>query len=241
MNQIYSSRKLPGYESPNPQWTFTGWLEIVLAIIVFGFVIIPMPIKAALKPDVELIDPARLLIPLTVLIMVVLTYGLYNRGKAKVAQGTRLLNAHWFTSPAVFIRLRGTQARSKVKLGASKSDSIQTETNLVRTDFLAEAWSAQLVSEWVEDADRRYLVALQNTPKSKTWLDFAMATLRNVSSERVIPTGVDLRNAETGDVVDANLAVNKAREEVRKGVNLESGNADADQVEGDARGKIDED
>jgi len=56
---------------------------------------------------------------------------------------------------------------------------------------------------------------------SRDWLNFTSDRLKTIGDERAKPTGVDLGNSETGDIVDANLSVQQARNNAKANVKLE--------------------
>lgn len=255
--QLLIERQPEPIASPNQNaasfWMLVGWVEVIMSVILFSIFIMPSPLKQAVI-GVEPMSASSFLLPIGLIALMIILSRLMLSGMSKIKSATLLFRAHWFKAPAVFVRLRGTIDKSRIVIGDGQDDSIKTETNLLRSDFLAEIWSSELVSEWLEGHSNgkapqsdmthddetagkantsnkkskrtqhfRHVIALQNTTDSRDWLNFTSERLKLIGDERAKPTGVDLGNSETGDIVDANLTVQQARNNAKADVKLEDG------------------
>ena len=253
--QLLIERQPEPIDSPNKSaaslWMLVGWAEVIMSVILFALFIMPSPLKAAII-DAAPMSASAVLLPIGLIALMIILSRLMLSGMSKIKSATLLFRAHWFKSPAVFVRLRGTIDKSRIVIGDGQDDSIKTETNLLRSDFLAEIWSSELISEWLEGHSEgkapqsdmkqdsqtagkantshkkskrtqyfRNVIALQNTTDSRDWLNFTSDRLKTIGDERAKPTGVDLGNSETGDIVDANLSVQQARNNAKANVKLE--------------------
>lgn len=204
------------YEKAGKFWLYVGWAEVLLGFAILAFLVMPSSVRHVLSEQ-GLLETKNFLSPVGVFLTSIISLHLFLRGNEKATQANQLLNANWFSSPIVFIRTRGTISKSKVTMGGANTDSFKSETNLVRSNFLAEIVSAEIVSEWSEKREFRSLIALQNSPESKKWLDASLEGIRTLAAERVKATGMDFTTDDAADFVNANAAVTegKARAKIR--------------------------
>ena len=191
-------------------WLLFGWVETFFGFAVIAFFVLPAQVRKALTTD-ELLDVGSMLSPIGVALTLTIATMAFGRGLKKIREGHSLMNTHWFKSPALFVQLKGQITKDKVTAGSAVTDSLKSETSVIRSDFVVEVTTTELICEWDEAKGVRTVIAMQNTSESKAWLEHAITALKAFAAEGVTMTAIDLKGQATQDIALANLALTHAK------------------------------
>lgn len=195
-----------------------GWLLTLAGYGIFLFQLLPEPIR---RWGTTTADPF-LYAPIFVLAMGATAWIATRSGTYFNRQARKLFEATRFRSPAILIECAGNLSRADVRVGKSMADSIESSSIVVRSDFTARFWAAELISEAARLDEPRELLALNATPESQKWVDLFEREIYKLRAEGVQPLKVELATEEVSQIVDANVAISAGREAATKRAQLQS-------------------
>lgn len=185
-----------------------GWGLQLAGFYIILFELLPWPVRV-LGSDTY--SPPFLWAPLFVILMAVLGRRTTRAGVRFADQAYLLFDSAWFSSTAILIDFAGNLSRADVRVGKSVADSIESSNLVVRSDFTANFWSAELISEASSLTAERELLALKQTPESMKWVAFFRREINSLRDEGVQPIRVDVQSQGVGDIMQSNLQVSTLR------------------------------
>lgn len=132
-------------------------------------------------------------------------------GARMVASGAELLRRFRFESLAVVLDVRGTFARSHLRVGKGMYDSIETDNLVVRSDVCVSGWCAALLTESREPLDERYVVGMLANERAAEVELLVQRFLWRFERQPATIAAVNLNDAGLLEVVHANLRVEQER------------------------------
>jgi hypothetical protein len=184
-----------------------GWILTLIGYYIYLFQLLPSQLSDIGGGITETFVYA----PIFVLAMSLVALVTSNAGRRFTQQARDLFCASWFQSNAILIECVGNLSRADIRVGKSVADSIESSNVVVRSDFTARFWAAQLISEAKRlDADRD-LLALEQTDESRNWIEAFRQKINHLREEGIKPIGVDLEAREIDDLVKANLSLSGMR------------------------------
>ena len=150
-----------------------------------------------------------------------------QNGRHFMTQADQLAESVWFRSTAVLIHLDGHMSRADIRVGRGVYDAIESSNVIVRSDFAAHFWTAEMLSEARDIHETRDLMGLHQTPQSQAWLDFFPRELHQLREEGVTPVGVDFSAHEVAEIVQSNIGVFGLQGDSARQVSIETA-SDAD-------------
>jgi hypothetical protein len=144
-------------------------------------------------------------------------------GSRFIQYGRMLLESTEFKSVGLLVQIRGTLSRADIKVGKSIADSIESSNIVVRSDFTASFWAAELTSEAARLDSKRNLLALERTAEAHQWMEYFRNEIESLRGEGVRPIGIDLEGQDVGELVNANLRVSELRSSAIERAQLEAG------------------
>jgi hypothetical protein len=186
-----------------------GWAMRLVGYYLLFFEALPGPMRDLANNDPQHVP--FLYAPLYALVMGSVAAQMARNGKWFIEQAERLFNIIRFRSVATLIEITGNQSRADVRVGKAMEDSIESSSVVVRSDFTANFWAAELVSEAASLDEERDLLALETTKESRSWLDYLRNQINELRDEGVRPVGIDLEAPEVSGIVQANVGVSSSR------------------------------
>jgi len=180
-----------------------GWLLYLAGIYIYLFRLIPSLIYEG--------GIAFLYAPLFVLLMGIAASQAVKNGTGMIDNAMKLFMSVRFQSTAILMDLTGTLSRADVKIGKSIADSIESSSVVVRSDFTANFYSAELISEASQLDAERDLLAMEKTQEALEWIDFFREGIEILRDEGVKPVGIDLSAEEVKEIVQANIGISAHR------------------------------
>ncbi|NIM96431.1 MAG: hypothetical protein GTO18_22250 [Anaerolineales bacterium] len=191
-----------------------GWLFTLFGLYLFLFRLLPPSIR---EGDAELLF-TRLYI-----LAIALSASIATRSGERFLRYTRsLLEAAQFSSTGILIQIRGVLSRADVKVGKSIADSIESSSVVVRSDFSARFWAAEMTSEAVRLDAERDLLALEQSSESRSWIEFFRNEIETLRGEGVRPIGVDLESTDVDQIMRANISASALRSSAIEQAQLEA-------------------
>lgn len=182
---------------------FFGWILMFVGIFLYLFQLLPAYIRQG--------DFNFFYLPLYVPIMGLAASIAARSGDRFIGYGRTLLHSAQFRSLGILIQIGGTLSRADIRVGKSIADSIESTNVVVRSDFSARFWSAELLSEASRLDAKRELLALEQSDQSHTWIQFFRDGIENLREEGVRPIGVDLQAKEIDELLKANISISALR------------------------------
>jgi hypothetical protein len=192
-----------------------GWSFLLFGIVLYLFLLLPSPFQLG---DMDLVF-GLLYIPAMGIAASVAT----RSGIRFIQYGRMLLESTEFKSVGLLVQIRGTLSRADIKVGKSIADSIESSNIVVRSDFTASFWAAELTSEAARLDSKRNLLALERTAEAHQWMEYFRNEIENLRGEGVRPIGIDLEGQDVGELVNANLRVSELRSGAIERAQLEAG------------------
>jgi hypothetical protein len=183
-----------------------GWFLTSLGTYVFLFQLLPAQIRQLVVGG----NTPFLFTPLSVIAVAVLARQAVHNGARFVDQARSLFEAARFSSLGVLIECVGNLSQAEIRVGKSVADSIESSNVMVRSDFTARFWAAELISEAWDLDECRELLALNPTPESRRWIEFFRGEIARLREEGVQPLGVDVASPEVAQIVGANISISGA-------------------------------
>ncbi len=199
-----------------------GWLFTLIGYFLLLFQLLPEPLRRLTS---DLSSPF-LYAPLFTLVTGITAWIAVRNGRHFILQSRILFEATRFCSPAILIECVGNHARADIRVGKAVADSIESSNVVVRSDFTARFWAAELISEAIRLDEPRDLLALNATPESQRWIDFFRHEIQKLRVEKVRPVGVDLVSQEVAQIVDANVAISAGRSAAAQQARLQAGSGE---------------
>jgi hypothetical protein len=192
-----------------------GWILLLFGLGLYLFLLLPSPFQLG---NVDLVF-GLIYIPAMGIAASVAT----RSGGRFIRYGRTLLESAEFRSIGLLVQIRGTLSRADIKVGKSIADSIESSNVVVRSDFTASFWGAELISEAARLDSKRNLLALERTPEAHHWIEYFRGEIENLRGEGVRPIGIDLEGQDVGELVNANLRVSALRSSAIEKAQLEAG------------------
>ena len=191
-----------------------GWLLYLAGIYIYLFRLIPSSIYEE--------GIAFLYAPIFVLFMGIAASQAVKNGTRLIDNAMMLFMSVKFQSTAILMDLTGTLFRADVKVGNSIADSIESSSVVVRSDFTAHFFSAELVSEASQLDTERELLAIDKTQESLEWIGFFREGINILREEGVKHVGVDLSSDEVREIAQANIGNSAHRSSAIERAQLEA-------------------
>jgi hypothetical protein len=192
-----------------------GWSFLLFGIVLYLFLLLPSPFQLG---DVDLVF-GLLYIPAMGIAASMAT----RSGSRFIQYGRTLLESTEFKSVGLLVQIRGTLSRADIKVGKSIADSIESSNIVVRSDFTASFWAAELTSEAARLDSKRNLLSLERTAEAHQWMEYFRNEFESLRGEGVRPIGIDLEGQDVGELVNANLRVSALRSSAIERAQLEAG------------------
>jgi hypothetical protein len=180
-----------------------GWLLYLAGVYIFLFRMIPSSLYEG--------GIAFVYAPLFVLIMGVTASQAVKNGTRLIENAIKLFMSVKFRSTTILMDFSGTLSRADVKVGKSIADSIESSSVVVRSDFTAHFWSAELISEASQLDAERDLLAMEKTEEALQWIDFFRDGIDTIREEGVKPVGIDFDAGAVSEIVQANIGISAHR------------------------------
>lgn len=192
-----------------------GWIMLLFGMILYLFLLLPTPLQTGdLNPIFGVVYIAAMGTAASVAT---------HSGSRFIGYGKSLLESTTFKSIGMLVRIRGTLSRADIKVGKSIADSIESSNVVVRSDFTASFWAAELISEAARLDSKRELLALERIPEAHGWIEYFRSEIENLRDEGVRPIGVDLEGQDVGELINSNLRVSALRSGAIERAQLEAG------------------
>jgi hypothetical protein len=192
-----------------------GWILLLFGLVLYLFLLLPSPFQLG---NVDLVF-GLIYIPAMGIAASVAT----RSGRRFIRYGRTLLESTEFKSIGLLVQIRGTLSRADIKVGKSIADSIESSNVVVRSDFTASFWAAELISEAAHLDSKRDLLALERNPEAYRWIEHFRGEIESLRGEGVRPIGIDLEGQDVGELVNANLRVSALRSSAIEKAQLEAG------------------
>lgn len=164
----------------------------------------PLAVAGTLSPR-DLATLAASLANLAVPLMLIAS------GQRLLAAGRRVATGFRYCSKVFVVELSGTFSRSQVRVGKARTDSIESENVVVRSDVGLTYFAAEVVSKALSLDGLREALALAVTPEIQADVARLDKAVQSWRDKGVRPVGVDLQSAAARDIISANIAVERAK------------------------------
>ncbi len=179
----------------------SGWFLHIVAGTLFAFSLVPPQLDISISTSTAAYA----------FIVVCSAFTFYFQGRRFKRQSARLLEVFRFRSIGILISLSGEMSRADVRVGAGADDTMDSHNVTTRSNFTAQFWAAELISE-AETLDHpRHLLAVQTTPESSKWLTTIRDGLHELREDRVRPLGIDFSAEEVSEIAQVNQALIQQR------------------------------
>ena len=176
---------------------FYGWLWQAIVRIPVGLVGPPSPRDVAFIA----VSAGSVAVPFFLFVM----------GRRLLAAGGRVAGGFRYRSKLFLADLAGTFSRSQVRVGKARTDSIESENIVVRSEVGVTYFGAEVLSEALTLDGTRDLLALEVTPDIKDDTARLAKAIHIWRDKGVRPVGVDLTSSAAQDIIQANIAVERAK------------------------------
>jgi hypothetical protein len=176
---------------------FYGWLWQAIVRIPVGLVGPPSPRDVAFIA----VSAGSVAVPFFLFVM----------GRRLLAAGGRVAGGFRYRSKLFLADLAGTFSRSQVRVGKARTDSIESENIVVRSEVGVTYFGAEVLSEALTLDGPRDLLALEVTPDIKDDTARLAKAIHIWRDKGVRPVGVDLTSSAAQDIIQANIAVERAK------------------------------
>ena len=176
---------------------FYGWLWLAILRIPFGLVGPPSPRDLAIIAA----SAGSVAVPFFLFVM----------GRRLLAAGGRVAGGFRYRSKLFLAELAGTFSRSQIRIGKARTDSIESENIVVRSEVGVTYFGAEVLTEALTLDGPRDLLALEVTPEVKDDTARLAKAIHSWRDKGVRPVGVDLSSSAAQDIIQANIAVERAK------------------------------
>jgi len=143
--------------------------------------------------------------------------GFFTIGTRHERRAVRLLDSTRYRSIGLMIAVSGTVSRADVRIGGGASDFATSANLAARSDFTAEYWSAELLSEAQSQHEPRDLLEVRSTEESKRWVARIQEEVDALREERVRPVGLDTSSAAAGELAAVSQEIFRQRASLLRG------------------------
>ena len=188
----------------------SGWALLVIGVYVGLTMVLPSA-AARLLAEESLSVTSFLLPPVLAVLFLSLSRRLRREGRKLVSEGESLVHAQRYRSIVAFLRLTGSQNKAEVKIGRGRDDSIESSSEITRLELLAEAWSAEVISEAADTEAARRVVSCAATDESRVWAEAMIQQTRSLSERKARTVGIDLTSEGSEEILIANVGLSARR------------------------------
>lgn len=141
----------------------------------------------------------------------------HTKGTQLKNQGVTLLDTLRFRSIALLLGVKGELSRADVQVGRGQTDSLSSQNVAARSNFTAQFWTAELISEARNLQERRRLIEALPTHGSQVWLNHFQESIESLREERIRPLGLEVASPEANELINANQAIFARRADAARG------------------------
>lgn len=128
-------------------------------------------------------------------------------------QAEELIESVQFSSVVLFLRFDGEVSRADIRVGRAETDSVSSANTAARSNFTAQFWAAEMISEARDVDQRRWVIEARQTPVSDEWVETARRGIWQFRSERVRPVGIDFSSPESQEILGINQQIHARKAE----------------------------